>query len=151
MPIVCLLLAFALGSPNPLSFGGSRSDRFDPGNPGIVGIVRHPLLWALALWAGSHIMPNGDLAHVLLFSTFTALALIGMQIIDRRMQRKLGHRQWQHLARSTSNIPFRAATAGLFKSRSMHNAALCILSALLIYLVFLIFHETVVGVSPYPL
>jgi uncharacterized membrane protein len=36
MPLVCLLIAFAIGAPNPLSFGG-RTAGFDPRRPGVAG------------------------------------------------------------------------------------------------------------------
>lgn len=32
MFVVCLILAFSLGQPNPFSFGGARNERFDPGS-----------------------------------------------------------------------------------------------------------------------
>lgn len=50
---VCLILALAIARPNPFSFGGARNDRFDPARPGLVRLTRHPLLLALALWAGA--------------------------------------------------------------------------------------------------
>ena len=74
MPFVCVLIAFGLAAPNPFSFAGRGSASFDPDHPGIAGITRHPLLWAITLWALAHMVPNGDLAHVLLFgfSPFSA-------------------------------------------------------------------------------
>jgi uncharacterized membrane protein len=77
MMLACMVLAFAAFRPNPLSFAGSRNARFDPGAPGIVGFLRHPVLAALALWAGGHLPANGDLAHVLLFGGFAGFALLG--------------------------------------------------------------------------
>ena len=49
MVAVCLIVALAVGRPNPVSFGGGDAARFDPARPGIVGWTRHPLLAALAL------------------------------------------------------------------------------------------------------
>ena len=60
-----------------LSFGGARNEAFDPARPGVVRLTRHPLLLALAIWATAHVVPNGDLAHVLLFGTFAVFALAG--------------------------------------------------------------------------
>lgn len=84
MTAACLLVAAELGRPNPLSIGGGDGAAFDPGRPGLLRLTRHPVLAALALWAGAHLVPNGDLAHVLLFGGFTAFALLGMRLIDRR-------------------------------------------------------------------
>lgn len=74
---VCLIIALSVARPNPFSFGGARNDNFDPAHPGIVRLTRHPLLLALALWAAAHLVPNGDLAHVILFGTFAVFALLG--------------------------------------------------------------------------
>lgn len=51
MALACVIAALGLGAPNPFSFGGARNERFDPTRPGIVGLTRHPVLAALALWA----------------------------------------------------------------------------------------------------
>jgi uncharacterized membrane protein len=67
MAAACILLALAVGRPNPFSFGGGEPARFDPRRPGIVGLTRHPILLAAALWAGAHLLASGDLAHVLFF------------------------------------------------------------------------------------
>ena len=74
MLAVCFALAFSIGRPNPFSFGGARNETFDPMHPGLVRWTRHPLLLALALWAAAHIVPNGDLAHAILFGAFAAFA-----------------------------------------------------------------------------
>ena len=72
---VCLILALSIARPNPFSFGGAQNARFDPARPGIVRWVRHPILLSLALWAGLHLLPNGDLSHVILFGVLGALPL----------------------------------------------------------------------------
>lgn len=95
MILACLILALALGRPNPFSFGGLHNDAFDPEHPGIVGLTRHPVLAALALWSLGHLVPNGDLAHVLMFGGFAGFALLGMRLIDRRRQRTMGLDTWR--------------------------------------------------------
>lgn len=101
-----LLLVFGLTTPNPLSIGRRGGPAFDPARPGIAGIVRHPVLWATLVWSLSHMVPNGDLAHLILFGLFAALSVAGMLLLDRRARRRLGAAEWQALARHTSNIPF---------------------------------------------
>ncbi len=49
MMAVCLILFFYNGRLGPFSFGRADNDRFEPARPGIVRLVRHPLLTALAL------------------------------------------------------------------------------------------------------
>jgi len=149
MPAVCLLIAFGTAAPNPLSFGGARDDRFDPARPGIAGLTRHPLLWALALWAAAHAFANPDLAHLLMFGGLAGFAILGTRIIDRRNRRLLGVAEWQRLAASTSNLPLAAFAAGRWRPRrGPALARLIIAVALWAMLVFS--HAPVIGVSPVP-
>ncbi len=136
---VCLILSLALFRPNPFSFGGARNARFDPAHPGIVRVTRHPLLLALALWSAAHILPNGDLAHVILFGTFAVFAILGTRLVDRRRRREMGQR-WHDL---------RAAVAA---SRAMPHftgdTALRVLAGLLLYAALIWLHPMVIGVDP---
>lgn len=95
MILACLIVALAAFRPNPFSFGGWRNEQFDRSRPGIVGLVRHPILAALGLWALGHVAPNGDLAHVVMFGGFAAFATLGMVMIDRRLQRTMGSEIWR--------------------------------------------------------
>lgn len=140
---VALILALALGRPNPFSFGGGRADRFDPAHPGIVALLRHPLLVALALWAGAHLVANGDLAHALVFGAFAGFALLGGRLIDRRRRREMGQ-AWHDLARATAAAgPRPPPGAGpALAARLLAGAGL--------YLALLGLHAPVIGVSPLP-
>lgn len=144
MFFVCLIAAFAIGRPNPFSFGGAHNDRFDPARAGIVRLTRHPLLLALALWAGLHLLPNGDVAHVILFGIFLGFALLGRWIIDRRKKRQMGAAVWHALKAGTAQAPL-VAPAG---SRGV--ILLRALVAIGAFLVLLLLHEPVIGVYPLP-
>ncbi|MGP9810509.1 NnrU family protein [Rhodopseudomonas sp. NSM] len=150
LPLACQLAAFGIGAANPLSFGGDPNKRFDPEQPGIVGLVRHPLLWTIGLWAAAHVVPNGDLAHVLLFGFFALIALAGMAIIDRRKRRRIGAETWNVLAARTSFWPFAALIAGRFKPRSWRISLVRLAIGLAAWLVLLLLHPLVIGVSPLP-
>lgn len=102
---VCLILALSIARPNPFSFGGARNDRFDPAWPGLIRWTRHPILLALALWASVHVLPNGDLAHVILFAVLGCFALIGRALIDRRTKGRLGRETWIEIDRRRRNAP----------------------------------------------
>lgn len=154
MPFVCLLAAFSIGAPNPLSFGGGTSDAFDPAHPGIVGVARHGILWALALWSAAHLVPNGNLAHVLLFGGSLGFALYGMALIDRRKQRALGRARWEELALATSSWPLQSLFAGRWHPRvSEFSRAMCVRFGIALgaYLTLLWVHEWVIGVNPWPI
>lgn len=132
-----ILIALAVARPNPLSFGGARNAEFDPDHAGIVGWIRHPLLAAIGLWAAAHIVPNGDLAHVILFGTFLGFALLGMKMIDRRKRRQLGDDRDDvtQTARRLEITPGGLARVAL---------------GLLGWWLVLLLHAPVIGVSPWP-
>jgi uncharacterized membrane protein len=153
MPPACLLVAFGVAAPNPLSFGGRSPECFDPDRPGIAGITRHPLLWAFLLWSTSHMVPNGNLAHVLLFGGFSIFALLGMIAIDARLRKMLGSEQWTRLARRTSLVPLAALLGGRWRpslQRPEPELALRLLAAAALYGLLIALHEPVIGVPPTP-
>ena len=136
---VCVILSLAIARPNPFSFGGAQNDRFDPARPGIVRLTRHPLLLALGIWSAAHILPNGDLAHVILFGTFAGFAMLGGRLVDRRRQREMGQR-WNDLRAALSECP---ASLSLTADTLLRLAAGLMLYAGLIWL-----HPLVIGVDP---
>ncbi len=144
MGAVCVLACMSIARPNPLSFGGARSALFDPARPGIIRWTRHPLLAAAALWAGAHMVPNGDLAHVILFGVFAGFAILGMRIVDRRKRREMGPERWEALRRRIAAGPV------LPRPESWAGAGLRLASAAVLYAVLLGLHPLVLGVSPLP-
>jgi uncharacterized membrane protein len=55
--------------------------------------TRHPMLTAIKLWAGSHLLANGDLASILLFGSFLGFAGYDRLSAERRAARgPLGNR-----------------------------------------------------------
>ena len=150
LPLACQFAAFGIGTANPLSFGGDPRKRFDPDHPGIAGIVRHPLLGAIGLWAAAHAVPNGDLAHVVLFGFFALIALVGMAIIDRRKRRQLGAETWARLAVRTSFWPFAALITGRFRPELRKISPLRFGIGAAAWLTLLLLHPYVIGVSPLP-
>ena len=45
--------------------------------------MRHPMLWGTVIWAGSHILVNGDSASLILFGWLAIWALAEMALINR--------------------------------------------------------------------
>lgn len=139
MLVVCVILGLAIARPNPFSFGGANNARFDPARPGIVRVTRHPMLLALALWALGHMVPNGDLAHVILFGCFAGFAGMGGVLIDRRKRRAMGA-EWvrlEHARRQAGPVPQSWPAAVL------RSALGCVLYALVLGA-----HPYLFGVSP---
>jgi uncharacterized membrane protein len=151
MPAACLLIAFGIGASNPLSFGAHRPSAFDPERPGIAGVTRHPLLLAIVLWAASHALPNGDLAHVLLFGVFAVASLTGMLAIDARMRARMGHEQWRRLAARTSLLPASALISGRWRPDPRCLSWWRLVAGVLLYAGLVHLHEPVIGVSSRPM
>ncbi len=154
MPVAVLLIVFSVGAPNPLSFGSSDPSKFNPARPGVVGVARHGLLWGLALWSASHLIPNGDLAHIILFGVFFMFSIYGMRVIDRRKQRELGQARWNELAHATSFWPLQSLFMGRWRPRLSdlgRDTLLRLIIAVIAYAVLLLWlHAGVLGVEPWP-
>ena len=150
MPFACLLLTFGMAVPNPLSIASRNDEHFDPDHPGIAGVTRHPVLWAAALWAIAHIVPNGDPAHVLLFGLFGAFSIVGMLAIDARKQRMFGAAEWCRLSRRTSQLPLAALVGRRWRPSLGKNNLFRLIVAIGLYAGLLALHQPVIGVSPFP-
>lgn len=149
MPLVCLLLTCGIGVVNPFSLGGT-AEPFSPQSPGIAGITRHPLLWAVILWASAHLFPNGDLAHVLLFVSLGFYGLVSTLIFDARRRAAWGAAQWHVLAAHTSWLPGWAWVTGRWRGDWQQLPWRRVIAALCLYLIILGTHAAVIGVTPWP-
>lgn len=147
MPLVFLLGSLAVAAPNPFAFEG-RKTGFDPARPGVAGLTRQPLLWAMALWAAVHLIANGDLAHVVLFGAMLALSLSGMALVEARARRLLGT-DWPRLAAGTSVVPFAALVMGRWRPRLAPPWGRLLL-ALGLWATVYHLHGAVIGVWPGP-
>lgn len=142
MLLASVLAVFALTMPNPLSLGPKRD--FDPDHPGVAGFVRHPLLWAMLIWSISHMFPNGDLAHVVVFGLFALLSAGGMAMFDRRSRRTVGDAAWRQLAKKTSNIPLASLAKG-WRPRLLPTVGLRFGAGLVLYGILVVCHGVIAG------
>jgi protein-S-isoprenylcysteine O-methyltransferase Ste14 len=106
MLIATVLTVLGLTTPNPFSVP-VKPDQFDPENPGILALTRHPLLLGLALWAGAHVLSNGALSAVILFGFAFVFSLAGMGILDARRKRHWGENVWNSRAAQTTLLSIR--------------------------------------------
>lgn len=141
MPLVCWLAIAGLSIKNPFSFGGLGKRPFDPEDPGILRLTRHPILVALMLWAVAHLLANGSLSHVILFGLFAGFAWMGMVLIDRRTARNMGA-DWPELSRNTARLSLRAP-------RPWPRPWVW-LATIAVYGVLLHLHTPLIGLSPLP-
>ena len=142
MAVACLLAVIGLTSPNVFSLGAGRA-RFDAARPGIVALVRHPVIWALVLWSAAHIPPNGDVASLILFGLLTVLGLTGPSTLDRRRRRAMGEAFWVETADRVAKTRWGEAVLQIGLWRFAGAGAF--------YAALLYAHEWVIGVSPFPL
>src|SRR6516225_3026609 len=144
MPLAAILLVAGYSTRNPTAVGMERSARADDPAPGILSVTRHPVMWAIGLWALSHLIANGDLSSLLFFGALAALALGGTVLIDRKKQLALGS-NWPRLAQITSNLPFAALLAGRTKLHWRDIGILRIAAGLLLYAVLYLAHPIITG------
>lgn len=140
MPLACILAVAGLTTANPFSIGpGARG--YDPARPGILRLTRHPVLWAAALWAGAHMVPNGDAAALVLFAPLLVLALAGPMLLDRKRRDSLGFEEWSRLAALTERPGM-----ALVRETGWRR----ILGGLALYAALLALHLPVIGAWPLP-
>ncbi len=144
MPFAAILLVAGYSTRNPTAVGMERSARADDPAPGLLRVTRHPVLWAIGLWASSHVVANGDLSSLVFFGLLAALALGGTVLIDRKKQLALGS-NWSRLAEVTSNVPFAALVAGRTGLRWRDIGLLRIAAGLLLYAVLYLAHPIITG------
>ena len=129
MPVACVLLVAGLGAANPFSLTFSGAP-YDAGRPGIVAVTRHPVPWALILWASAHLIANGDAASAVLFGLFLALSLLGIVSLDAKRRRLLGEAEWRRLTTGTASLPFAAMAARPAAPRTVRVPAMALVGGL---------------------
>jgi len=110
-PFAFVLLACGLLSSNPTVLGQAGALRRDEPARGIIRITRHPVMWAIMLWAGAHLLAIGSLQAVIFFGGLLLLAAAGTTLQDARKAAQLGE-DWVRFAALTSNAPFLAVAQG---------------------------------------
>lgn len=144
MPLACIL--FIAGMTTPCA--GLRGDRLPEGGnpaPGILGITRHPIPWALMPWAAAHLVANGDLAGLLFFGTFLVFAAFAPMLVDRR-RRRCGEEAWARFAAASPTLPFAGPGPIDWKGIGWRPVFL----GLALYASVLLTHEWIIGVRPWP-
>ena len=110
---------------------------------GVFRITRHPMQWAIIIWAVGHIIANGDTVSLLFFSAFLSLSFFGTLLMDRK-QAQADLDKWQQLARVSSNIPFAALLSG--RNRwAIREWLLPIVVGFVVYAAAYYFHEFYTG------
>ena len=152
--IPLIAIAFLLGVQgllisNPTSVRYGAAEPKEASIKGVLRITRHPFLWGVIIWSAFHVMANGDLASVLFFGTFLAVAFLGTFSIDAKRERKLGG-AWKAFAAKTSNIPFAAVIGRRNSLKISESLGWRFLVAAGLFLVVLFSHASLFHASPFP-
>lgn len=142
-----LLAVVGLTTPNPTLVGAEGVLNREHPVTGILRITRHPFLMGVALWAGVHLVVNGDVASLILFGSLLLIVVVGAYSIDAKRAAKLGA-QWDAFARQTSVIPFAAILGGRNRLALGELGWWRILLGIAIFFIVLMYHARLFGVSP---
>jgi len=136
-----ILFVASVTAPNPTAVAGKME-----GMPrGITRITRHPMLWSFAIWAGAHVLGNGDLASLVFFGAFLLTAGLGMPSIDSKIARR-DPALWEKLSKQTSIMPFGAIFSGRMMVDFDEIGWVPPVVGTAAWLALLIFHRLIFGV-----
>jgi uncharacterized membrane protein len=94
-----------------------------------------------------HIVGSGDTAGIVLFATLLITALTGMRSIDAKLARR-DPANWQALSAATSIVPFVAIAQGRNKFVPHEIGWLTVVIAAIAWIVLLVVHPWLFGVTP---
>jgi uncharacterized membrane protein len=145
LTLMPLALTWMIGSFRKDNPGTAASTDMAPEKLGIFAVTRHPLMWAIVLWATLHLLANGDAAGTILFGAMLVLAGMGSFAIDSKLSAHAPE-TFTALAAHTSNLPFAAILRGRgrFSGYKLLPAALI---ALGLYGALLVLHPYLFGVA----
>jgi len=148
LPFAFVLLACGLLARNPTLSGQAGMLKHGDAARGILRVTRHPVMWAIMLWAGAHMLALGSLRATVFFGGLLLLAGAGTTLQDARKAEALGD-DWKRFAASTSNIPFVAIAQGrtklVWKEIGWWRPAV----GLALFALLLWFHPWLFGYRPY--
>tara|TARA_A100001037_G_scaffold300814_1_gene329068 strand:+ start:1352 stop:2074 length:723 start_codon:yes stop_codon:yes gene_type:complete len=148
---VLLVGAFLHTSTKVETFIGNELENVErrPLFTGVYRITRHPVQWAIMLWAASHLVANGDLMSVIFFGSFFLLSSLGTILSDQKKSKRYPA-AWRIISYHTSNLPFLAILKRRtqLKFRELWGA---LVIGLVILAAFLFGHVYLSGVSVSPI
>ncbi len=109
--IAAILVVAGVTTKNPTRMGMAEKAGEDDVATGFLRITRHPMMCGISLWAAVHLIRNGDLASVLFFGGFLAVAAVGPVLIDGKLKQRDAE-AWDAFSAKTSYVPFAAIFQG---------------------------------------
>jgi len=148
LPFAFVLLACGLLAPNPTLVGQARAFKEPEAARGVLRVTRHPVMWAIMLWAGAHLLAVGSLKSVVFFGGFLLLAAAGTVLQDARKAQRLGE-HWTRFAAATSNVPFAAIAQGRNRLAWREIGWWRPATGLALFALLVYFHPWLFGYRPY--
>ncbi len=147
MPLAFLLAVCAFTAPNPTAAGQKPDIYAAEPVQGMQRVTRHPLLWAIILWGGLHILATGHLAALILFGSLVLTAALGSVMIDRRRFQS-SEPGWGVYLQRSSNLPFLAIVQGRQRLAPAEIGWPRAAAALALYALVLFAHPYLFGPRP---
>lgn len=119
------------------------------GPRGIARVTRHPLMTAIGLWSGAHLVANGDTASLVFFGTFLLTVLLGVPAQDMKLARRDPEKA-EKLFPVTSRLPFAAILAGRNRLMAREIGWIPPVLGILVWIAVLHLHQLVIGVPATP-
>ena len=145
MPFVFVLLACGYWR-NPTIVGAEKLLKSEDPARGMIRITRHPIMWAIMLWAGAHLLASGEMRSLIFFGTFLLLAAAGTLAMDSR---KRSNPDWPRFVAVTSHLPFVAIAQGRNRIVWREIGWLRPGIGLAVFAVFFAAHGWLFGARPY--
>ena len=149
MLLAMLLIVPGLTTPNPTSVKQEGTLNKPDAIKGMLRITRHPFLWGVAIWAGGHLLVNGDRASIVLFGSMLVLAVFGTASIDAKRRHALGE-TYIAFTKQTSNLPFAAILTGRQKLKIGEIGLWRLVLAVAIWAGIMLGHQYAFGVAALP-
>jgi uncharacterized membrane protein len=145
VPLAFILLACGYGR-NPTMVGADKLLRSEEPARGVIRVTRHPLMWAIMLWAFAHLLARADLRGLIFFGGLFLVAGLGTMLIDRR---KKSDSDWARFAAVTSNVPFLAIAQGRNHFALREIGWLRPLAGIVAFVAFFTVHSSLFGARPW--
>ncbi|MBB4632153.1 NnrU family protein [Sphingosinicella soli] len=146
MLVASILFAGSFLAPNPamVEAGKVLSRSTEP--KGVMGITRHPMMWAFGLWAVVHVASTGRLETLILAGGIGILALVGAWFQDGKKAAQLGD-GWAAYAARTSYWPLGAQLSGRLSWSRIWPGILPVGLGIALYIILVVTHPLVIGKS----
>lgn len=147
MLLVFIMAVQATTSANPAAIKGGDALKKRKRWNNIFAVTRHPLMWAIALWAGLHLLNRPDATSALFFGSLGFLAIAGSLRQDLRKREEFG-KDWNAYAAQTSFIPFAGLISGKSRINLRELGGWPLAIAVALWAALLFFHGPLFGAYP---